>query len=152
MYLLVFWDHLPTLLLHKYYCATKAGFWIYKTPEQWKAENPEVAETLTYAEELPRMIEDADGVTHQWLNERFKREMRDRKTSLLPLTVSESIIRDVVRNETVVKIVGVYSGYGALGVGGPKAWKAWVGSEPCTPYAAFRSVFDQFRKLGRKVK
>jgi hypothetical protein len=34
MYNLVFWDWLPTIVMHKYYCATEAGFWVYKTPEQ----------------------------------------------------------------------------------------------------------------------
>ncbi len=47
MYNLVFWDWIPTLLVHKYYCATEAGFWVYKTPEQWKVENPGIAETLS---------------------------------------------------------------------------------------------------------
>lgn len=48
MYNLVFWDWIPTLVMHKYYCATQAGFWVYKTPEQWMKENPEVtAEDLT---------------------------------------------------------------------------------------------------------
>jgi hypothetical protein len=46
MYNLVFWDLIPTLLIHKYYCATEAGFWVYKTPEQWVKENPGVLETL----------------------------------------------------------------------------------------------------------
>jgi hypothetical protein len=47
MYNLVFWDLIPTLVMHKYYCATEAGFWVYKTPEQWVRENPGVAETLS---------------------------------------------------------------------------------------------------------
>jgi hypothetical protein len=47
MYNLVFWDWLPTVVAHQYYCATEAGFWVYKTPEQWKEENPGVAETLS---------------------------------------------------------------------------------------------------------
>ncbi len=47
MYNLVFWDLIPTLAMHKYYCATEAGFWVYKTPEQWVKENPGVAETLS---------------------------------------------------------------------------------------------------------
>ena len=46
LYLAVFWDHIPTVLVHKYYCETEAGFWVYKTPEQWKKENPGVMETL----------------------------------------------------------------------------------------------------------
>lgn len=36
MYNLVFWDLIPTLVMHKHYCDTQAGFWVYKTPEQWK--------------------------------------------------------------------------------------------------------------------
>lgn len=47
LYNLVFWDLIPTLVMHKYYCATEAGFWVYKTPEQWVKENPGVAETLS---------------------------------------------------------------------------------------------------------
>jgi hypothetical protein len=46
MYLLVFWDWIPTVLTHQYYCATEAGFWVYKTPQQWLKENPGVMETL----------------------------------------------------------------------------------------------------------
>jgi len=47
MYNLVFWDLIPTLLVHKYYCETQAGFWVYKTPEEWRDENPGVLETLS---------------------------------------------------------------------------------------------------------
>ena len=47
MFLIPFWDWLPTVLSHKYHCATEAGVWIYKTPEQWMSENPGVIETLT---------------------------------------------------------------------------------------------------------
>lgn len=47
MYNLMFWDLIPTLLIHNYYCASEAGFWVYKTPEQWVKENPGVLETLS---------------------------------------------------------------------------------------------------------
>lgn len=47
MYHLMFWDLIPTLLIHRYYCATEAGFWVYKTPEEWVKENPGVLETLS---------------------------------------------------------------------------------------------------------
>jgi hypothetical protein len=42
MYSLLFWDLVPTLVIHKYYCSTEAGLWVYKTPEQWMAENPKI--------------------------------------------------------------------------------------------------------------
>lgn len=41
MYNLVFWDWIPVWVAHKYYCATEAGFWVYKSPEQWIQENPD---------------------------------------------------------------------------------------------------------------
>lgn len=42
MYNLVFWDWIPVYVMHKYYCATEAGFWVYKSPEQWIKENPDM--------------------------------------------------------------------------------------------------------------
>jgi hypothetical protein len=35
----VFWDVLPALIAHRYYCATDAGVRLYKEPQQWNAEN-----------------------------------------------------------------------------------------------------------------
>jgi hypothetical protein len=46
MYLIPFWDFLPTLAVHQYYCAVEPGFWVYKTLDQWKQENPGVMEQL----------------------------------------------------------------------------------------------------------
>ncbi len=40
MWLIPFWDWLPTVAMHQYTCAAEAGFWVYKTPEQWRQENP----------------------------------------------------------------------------------------------------------------
>jgi hypothetical protein len=36
---------LPAIIARAEYCP-QSGFWLYKTPEQWKLENPGVAETL----------------------------------------------------------------------------------------------------------
>lgn len=46
IYLPVFWDWIPTVAMHQYYCSKESGFWIYKSLAQWKAENPGVMETL----------------------------------------------------------------------------------------------------------
>jgi hypothetical protein len=46
MWLIPFWDWLPTVAVHQYYCATEAGFWVYKTLDQWKKENPGILENL----------------------------------------------------------------------------------------------------------
>ncbi|MDR3213236.1 MAG: hypothetical protein LBT71_04865 [Azoarcus sp.] len=42
MYLIPFWDWLPTVAVHQYYCATEAGVWVYKTFDQWRQDNPNV--------------------------------------------------------------------------------------------------------------
>ena len=42
MYNLVFWDWIPTYVMHKYYCSTQAGFWVYTSPAQWIKENPDM--------------------------------------------------------------------------------------------------------------
>ena len=46
MYLLVFWDHIPVLILHRYYCSKDAGFWIYQTVEEWASANQGVNGTF----------------------------------------------------------------------------------------------------------
>lgn len=54
MYNLVFWDWIPVYVMHKYYCSTEAGFWVYKSPEQWIKENPETVGKKWGANELHR--------------------------------------------------------------------------------------------------
>src|ERR1035437_1593300 len=63
MYLIPFWDWLPTVATHQFYCAKDAGFSIYKTPEQWKAENPGVIETLVENNRSP------EGISPDWPTE-----------------------------------------------------------------------------------
>lgn len=74
MYNLVFWDWIPTVAMHKYYCATEAGFWVYKTPEQWTKENPGVLETLVASKEAPSTrVGNMDSHTDTYVtNERFR--------------------------------------------------------------------------------
>jgi hypothetical protein len=42
----VFWDWIPMEVLLRYDCERYAGFTRYKTLDEWKVENPGVAETL----------------------------------------------------------------------------------------------------------
>lgn len=45
-YNIIFWDLIPVYALHAYKCATEGGLVINKTVDDWKRENPGVAETL----------------------------------------------------------------------------------------------------------
>lgn len=65
MYLIPFGDWIQTVITHKYYCSTEAGFWVYKTPEQWKAENPGVMEVLQ-ANKPPISVSSQDDNGNNW--------------------------------------------------------------------------------------
>src|SRR5512139_2322074 len=55
MYMIPLWDWVPTVAVHQFYCAKDAGFWVYKTPDQWRVENPGVLETLV-ANKVPVLV------------------------------------------------------------------------------------------------
>lgn len=154
MYLLVFWDHIPTLVLHHYYCATKAGFWVYKTPEQWMAENPGVAETLTWREVSPS-FHNPDGSWGFRVNERFIWKHEQQKAVVLPVFLDIESIVDMKNEEILVKRVSVWSGYGSLALGG-KDWrvlKFWVASETYIPsIREFGQYQDMYKRIGREAK
>jgi hypothetical protein len=146
MYLLMFWDHIPTLLLYHYYCDTKAGFWVYKTPEQWKTENPGVAETLTWRENSP-LFENSDGSWGAKLNERFIWEKRRDSTPILPVRLTVETIVDVQTGEAVIKRISVKAGYS-----GGKEWiRLWTAMGPYVPNVKeFGAYTREFWMLGRE--
>ncbi len=45
-YNIIFWDLIPIYALHAYKCSSEGGLTINKTLDEWKQENPGVAETL----------------------------------------------------------------------------------------------------------
>ena len=47
MYLIPFWDLLPTIVADQYNCARYAGLFVYRTVDRWKELNPGVLETLS---------------------------------------------------------------------------------------------------------
>ncbi|ACM21666.1 hypothetical protein Geob_3323 [Geotalea daltonii FRC-32] len=148
MYLLVFWDHLPTLLLYKYYCATKAGLWVYKTPEQWMKENPGVAETLTWKENSPQVTNGTGDLILQ-VNERFVWREAVSKSHILPVRISTETIVDTKKDEVMVKRVSIGAGYrGSL-----EMLKFWTSMGPCMPKIKEYGYYqDRFHRMGRGIK
>jgi len=136
MYLLVFWDHVPTLLAHRYYCQRHAGLTVHKTPEQWRAENPEVQ----------------FGSSKNFAG-RFELRTTKKKIPLLPVFVFEDAIVDVNDDRKLVVVKSVASGYGSLGtVGTNSGWsvlKFWVGCATCYPRdGRFRDFREAFMQIG----
>lgn len=155
IYLPVFWDHIPTLLAHKYYCDTTAGFRIYKTVERWKVENPGAAESLTWrsipaAGDLARL---PDGSQQLRLNERFVLLKTYMRTRFLSTTAVEESFVDVNSGEALAKRISIGSGYGDPLAGG-KGWqtfKIWLNLQPCVPeIKAYGDFLRAVHQMGAK--
>jgi hypothetical protein len=89
MYLIPFWDWLPTVAMHQYYCRTEAGFWVYKNLEQWKAENPGVMETLS--EKSKPQTTGKDGHFRYWSTQRFYTDRQQTRFMHAVLREEESL-------------------------------------------------------------
>lgn len=109
MYNLVFWDLIPTLVMHKYYCSTQAGFWVYKTPEQWKAENPGVIETLARSMEPDKIQNMPNNVKRYWITQHFYNDVK-RIEVFHALIVEQKIFFDAKTGEVIAKSTNFWRG------------------------------------------
>ncbi|HQW20010.1 MAG TPA: hypothetical protein PLI90_04975 [Rhodocyclaceae bacterium] len=138
MYLIPFWDWLPTVATHQYYCATEAGFWVYKTVDQWKQENPGVMETLVANKGAPS----ANGA--YILNKRFNWVVK--KGGAFPFNRWrwEQELVDVKTGEVLARYVDFSTGNG--NIGGPDVpLKFWLQSEHCLDGERNNSLMRQFK-------
>ena len=124
MYLPVFWDHVPTLLAHTYYCEKEAGFWVYRTMDQWKIENPGVAETLV-------AYNDGRSANGAYiLNQRFNLVVRKSDRLLFNRWRREQQIVDSKTNETLARYVDFSIGNG--NIGGEPPVRFWLQNDHCS--------------------
>lgn len=128
LYLAVFWDHIPTVLAHKYYCETEAGFWVYKTPEQWKKENPGVMETLIYNKGMPHIRTPYGGATV--LNQRFFHIFKYEGPLPFHRWSAKSEIRDSKNGEVIAREID-FSSSQERRQAGWSGWKFWLDNERC---------------------
>lgn len=142
MYSIVFWDWIPTVAMHQFYCAKDSGFWVYKTLDQWKAENPGVMETLVYDKDA-HLLRDGDDVNYTdtyTLNQRFNSRTRHIHVfPFLPVSRDESEVFDIKTNVVLVRYInfGSYSaGWGGL--------KFWTNIESCRYGINNRTAFYRF--------
>ncbi len=140
MYNLLFWDWIPTVVVHKYYCSTQAGFWVYKTADQWRAENPGVLATLS--KPLPtgssKESEQLDGgqgeIDTFHRNDRFDLTVKRQDMSqLLPIIRIEELIKDVTKNEVLARYVDFSTGHTIIHKTDrlPGGIKIWLNSQHC---------------------
>ena len=107
MYLLVFWDHIPTVVAHKYYCEKEAGFWIYKALDQWEAENPGVAETLDRRLELK--LYDPRRSNRFWSTQRFYTDFT-RSPEFHAIGREEKVFVDAITQQPLARSINFWRG------------------------------------------
>jgi len=132
MYSLVFWDWIPTVAVHQFYCAKDSGFWVYKTFDQWKAENPGVMEGLVANKGGPSTRQgDMENYTDTYfLNQRFSWVVKKTGPLLLNRWRWEKEVIDTKTNEVLVRYVDFSTGSGFVG-GPPRRLRFWLQSDHC---------------------
>ena len=148
MYNLMFWDLIPTLVMHKYYCDTQAGFWVYKTPEQWVKENPNLE--LKPSDKQTYEGTDNDHVATEFINQRMNYVSKINPASAwLPIYKMENYLED----STTKKMLILYKNYivGYRERNGVGQLKLWMKSEDCDvgnkALIPFGDVYEQFKNL-----
>ena len=156
MFLIPFWDWLPTVAAHKYYCETQAGFWVYKTPEQWKQENPGVMETLidNSPQEYPSWPEeDWRGKKVSSINQRFGLLYTNHLSSSIESKLFPNQWRwktellDKKTGDILARNIDFSSGNGFIG--GEPELRFWLHNDYCGVGIANRTKLSEFIKQFR---
>lgn len=141
MYNLVFWDFIPTLVAHNYYCETEAGFRVFKTPEQWRRDNPGIA-----AEEVKPLGKSLHEMPYRPLhagstkvvlkiNNRIYLDSNYEKNiiAILPVHRLTSFVADARDEQRLAMLVTYQSGYGNPMTGGDlRGLKRWLSRNNCS--------------------
>ena len=154
-YLIPFWDWIPTVVAHHYYCATEAKFEVFKTIEQWRKENAEVVPTLRFDRDAtPRAV----GAYRRYsLNQRIEVVRKPAEAVFLSVTRETAQVIDAKTTEVLARYADFHTGFASLGVGGEGAWKFWLKRNSCddgtngagVSFAAFSAEWIRF---GRREK
>jgi hypothetical protein len=130
VFLPVFWDWLPTVWLHAYYCDKYSGLTVYQTPDQWNTENPGVAETL--ARQTPPLQVGSWPKFYVQLNQRFRWEIESTER-LLWLRQSEDRLVDAKTGRVLVRVADISTGQSGRTFQSFRDYKFWLYRESCQP-------------------
>jgi len=151
LYLIPFWDWLPTVAMHRYYCATEAGFFVYKNVDQWKAENPGVMEALVANKGAPSRYEifnDGHGVKDTYmLNDRFHWAITKLDvSSWLPIMRFQQEVLDAKKGTVLARYVDFATGNSIKNtVGPPGPVKFWLHNRHCGGGESNQDALRNFR-------
>ncbi|HAF44593.1 MAG: hypothetical protein A2100_04545 [Sideroxydans sp. GWF2_59_14] len=148
MYMIPFWDWIPTVAVHQYYCSKDSGFWVYKTLEQWKAENPGGMEGL---EEYSVWKEESGQYgTVAKVNQRFSMVYANHLTTisegkhLFNRWRWEHKLIDNKTNEVMARRIDFSTGNGFIG--GEPELRFWLHSDHCPGHKNMAKKFGDYLK------
>lgn len=132
MYMIPFWDWLPTVAVHQYYCAKDSGFWVYKTLDQWKKENPGVIETLVANKGEPssRQGDMVNYTDTYFVNQRVNLIVKHNGQFLFNRWRHEREVVDTKTNAVLARYVD-FSTSQEQRQAGWSGWKFWLDSRNC---------------------
>lgn len=145
VYLPVFWDHIPTIVVHKYYCETEAGFWVYKTLEQWKKENSGVVETMDAAKSASSSRQgDMQNYTDTYfLNQRFSWVVKHNGQFLFNRWRHEQEVVDIRNGDVLARYID-FSSSQIRRQAGWSGWKMWLDIRHCSDGTNDEGKMGQF--------
>lgn len=147
------WDAIPTWIAFEYYANKEAGIKVFKTLEQWKAENPGVAETL-----VAYSFNDKRGEPKNLGNNKFRNPLNDRfayddqhfDKLFLSVYAHRLAVIDSKKNEVLITYVEVGSGNaGGMAAGGPGWWAFWLIHNPTkSGYGDYAKYLQYVKNIG----
>jgi hypothetical protein len=150
VYLPVFWDWIPTIVMHQYYCATDSGFWVYKSVDQWGKDNPGAMEALIENKGAPSRSDVFDNGHGRkdtyFLNKRFDWVVIHQDIfPPLPIIRIEWDVIDVETKEVLARYVDFGTGNSVKQtIGPPGPLKFWNVIPHCTNGARNKSLIGAF--------
>ena len=143
MYLILFWDWIPTYLTHKYYCETQGGYFLNKTLEQWEKENPGAMDTFTPISQPPE--KDSSRRQRLILNQRLVRDIYLSKHALGIYRQDHRIV-DIKTGEMLAGYIDFNSGHRRYDLKSFRDFRFWLRFDSCEAegYKPERIKFNGF--------
>lgn len=126
----VFWDWLPTVWLHDYYCDKYGGLVVSKTPEKWGQENPGMFDTSTSQKNSPQ-ISTPTGYYYD-LNQRIRWEIRHEEIPFW-LRRNETRLTDTKTGEILARYIDFSTGQSGNSINEFRDAKIWMKRFSCEP-------------------
>ncbi|SMF01495.1 hypothetical protein [Pseudogulbenkiania subflava] len=145
--------------MHEHYCQTEAGFWVYKTPEQWIKENPDTVGEPWGS--FHRQENISPTIDRLWLSSRVYWDVINAQP-FYAIDRKEQKLVDARTGEVLAREIEFYRGSTglALGGGGLVSYQFWLaeGKRVCGPGRQngydkpFHEYLDRLYEMGKGRK